>query len=460
MADERKRRIIRMAVTILLIIVAALIFNKIIDRWTGFRKGISVVTSAAAPIIVGCIIAFLLNPVLVFFDRLFHTLFQDKLIKDRRKLFKVSRALAIILTMILFVGIITGLLRMVLPQLYESIKLLVSNLEGYYENILKTTDELYDKFKSLNIPEEKVTSMIDTVYEKLQAWANDEVLPNLDKIVVNISTSVIGVLKFFYNFIIGMIASIYIMANKEYLMTRGKKIIYAAFSVRNANLFLDGIAVANRVFSQFISGKILDSFIIGMLTFIVTSIIQMPYALLISVIIGVTNVIPFFGPIIGAIPCVFIVLIADPLMSIILLILILIIQQFDGNILGPKILGDVTGLSSFWVLAAVIIGGGIFGFSGMLLGVPVFACCYMYINRVSTIKLKEKNLVSDTAEFARIKRFDEETGKPIYVTEEELDIRFKKKTPEEKQTMKEQKRLARKKKHHIMMEKDEECPRE
>ena len=168
----------------------------------------------------------------------------------------------------------------------------------------------------------------------------------------------------------------------------------------------------------------------------------MPYALLISVIIGVTNVIPFFGPIIGAIPCVFIVLIADPIKSIILLIMILCIQQFDGNILGPKILGDVTGLSSFWVLTAVIVGGGIFGFYGMLLGVPVFACIYMYINKTCTDKLEKKHMVSVSSEFERIKRIDEETGKPIYLTEEEEDIRFHKKTPEEKAAAKAAEKLA------------------
>lgn len=412
MANEKKNRILRVTLTIIAIIVVSLIFNKILDEWKEFRGIINTITNAAAPVVFGCIIAFLMNPILVFFDRLFHTIFQDRLIKDKKKLFKVSRTLSVILTVLAFLGIITGLLWLVIPQLYDSIRQLFDNLDVYYDNVLNSIDKIYDKFEKFNLPEEKVKSIVDATFEKVEDWANKEVLPNLDKIVTNIGSGVIGGLKFIYNFLIGIVASVYIMVNKEYLMSRGKKIIYAVFKTKSANLLMDGIDVVNKVFSQFINGKILDSFIIGIITFIIMSIVHMPYAILISVIIGVTNVIPFFGPIIGAIPCFFIVLIADPIMSIILLVLILIIQQFDGNILGPKILGDATGLSSFWVLVAVIVGGGIFGFYGMLLGVPVFTCAYMYINRVCTIKLKEKTNVYKTSDFERLKENDEETGEP------------------------------------------------
>jgi hypothetical protein len=203
------------------------------------------------------------------------------------------------------------------------------------------------------------------------------------------------------------------------------------------------------VFGQFINGKILDSIIIGLIMFIICQIVNMPYAILVSVIVGVTNIIPFFGPIIGAIPCFFIVFMADPIMSLVLIIIILVLQQFDGNILGPKILGDSTGLSSFWILTAVIVGGGLFGFFGMLLSVPVFACFYMYVNRKCTAKLQEKNLASKTSEYERIKRIDEETGEPVYITEEELDIRFKKKSPEEKQREKDEKKKLKEKRHML-----------
>ena len=453
-ANNKKRRILNISLAVIGIIVVGLLFNKILEQWTGFRAIIDKISGAFAPIIVGAVIAFLMNPVLVFFDRLFHTIFQDKVITDKKKLFKVSRTLSVILTTIVFLGIITGVVWLVVPQLYDSIKQLVGNMDNYYSNLQNMVENINEKFKKLNIPEDELNKYLNTAYLKLQDMLNTKIMPNVDKIVVNIGSGVFSGLKFLYNFLIGIVASIYVMANKEYLASRGKKIIYAVFKVKNANNILDGLSEMNRIFGQFINGKILDSLIIGLIMFIVSTILNLPYAVLISVIVGVTNVIPFFGPIIGAIPCFFIVLIADPIKSLVLLLVILILQQFDGNILGPKIIGDTTGLSSFWVLTAVIVGGGLFGFFGMLLGVPVFACCYMYINRTCTTKLQDKNLAFKTSEYEKIKRIDEETGEPIYRTEEEEDIRFKKKTPEQKQEERENKRKLKQKQHMLQYPSD------
>ena len=335
-----------------------------------------------------------------------------------------------------------------------SIKQLVGNMDTYYSNLQTMVENINEKFQKLNIPEDQINKYMNNAYLKVQDMLNTKIMPNVDKIVVNIGSGVFSGLKFLYNFLIGIVASIYVMANKEYLASRGKKIIYAVFKVKNANTILDGLSEMNRIFGQFINGKILDSLIIGMIMFIVSTILNLPYAVLISVIVGVTNVIPFFGPIIGAVPCFFIVLIADPIKSLVLLIVILVLQQFDGNILGPKIIGDTTGLSSFWVLTAVIVGGGLFGFFGMLLGVPVFACCYMYINRTCTAKLQEKNLAFKTSEYEKIRRIDEETGEPIYITEEEEDIRFKKKTPEQKLAERENKRKLKQKQHMLQYPSD------
>ena len=429
--NNKKKRILNISLAVIGIIVVGLLFNKILEQWSGFRAILDKISSAFAPIIVGAVIAFLMNPILVFFDRLFHTIFQERVISDKKKLFKVSRTLSVILTTIVFLGIITGIVWLVVPQLYDSIKQLVGNMDTYYSNLQTMVENINEKFQKLNIPEDQINKYMNNAYLKVQDMLNTKIMPNVDKIVVNIGSGVFSGLKFLYNFLIGIIASIYVMANKEYLASRGKKIIYAVFKVKNANTILDGLLEMNRIFGQFINGKILDSIIIGMIMFIVSMILNLPYAVLISVIVGVTNVIPFFGPIIGAVPCFFIVLIADPIKSLVLLIVILVLQ-FDGNILGPKIIGDTTGLSSFWVLTAVIVGGGLFGFFGMLLGVPVFACCYMYINRTCTAKLQEKNLAFKTSEYEKIRRIDEETGEPIYITEEEEDIRFKKKTPEQK----------------------------
>ena len=447
--NNKKKRILNISLAVIGIIVVGLLFNKILEQWSGFRAILDKISSAFAPIIVGAVIAFLMNPILVFFDRLFHTIFQERVISDKKKLFKVSRTLSVILTTIVFLGIITGIVWLVVPQLYDSIKQLVGNMDTYYSNLQTMVENINEKFQKLNIPEDQINKYMNNAYLKVQDMLNTKIMPNVDKIVVNIGSGVFSGLKFLYNFLIGIIASIYVMANKEYLASRGKKIIYAVFKVKNANTILDGLLEMNRIFGQFINGKILDSIIIGMIMFIVSTILNLPYAVLISVIVGVTNVIPFFGPIIGAVPCFFIVLIADPIKSLVLLIVILVLQQFDGNILGPKIIGDTTGLSSFWVLTAVIVGGGLFGFFGMLLGVPVFACCYMYINRTCTAKLQEKNLAFKTSEYEKIRRIDEETGEPIYITEEEEDIRFKKKIAE-----RENKRKLKQKQHMLQYPSD------
>ena len=447
--NNKKKRILNISLAVIGIIVVGLLFNKILEQWSGFRAILDKISSAFAPIIVGAVIAFLMNPILVFFDRLFHTIFQERVISDKKKLFKVSRTLSVILTTIVFLGIITGIVWLVVPQLYDSIKQLVGNMDTYYSNLQTMVENINEKFQKLNIPEDQINKYMNNAYLKVQDMLNTKIMPNVDKIVVNIGSGVFSGLKFLYNFLIGIIASIYVMANKEYLASRGKKIIYAVFKVKNANTILDGLLEMNRIFGQFINGKILDSIIIGMIMFIVSTILNLPYAVLISVIVGVTNVIPFFGPIIGAVPCFFIVLIADPIKSLVLLIVILVLQQFDGNILGPKIIGDTTGLSSFWVLTAVIVGGGLFGFFGMLLGVPVFACCYMYINRTCTAKLQEKNLAFKTSEYEKIRRIDEETGEPIYITEEEEDIRFKKKLAE-----RENKRKLKQKQHMLQYPSD------
>ena len=451
--NNKKKRILNISLAVIGIIVVGLLFNKILEQWSGFRAILDKISSAFAPIIVGAVIAFLMNPILVFFDRLFHTIFQERVISDKKKLFKVSRTLSVILTTIVFLGIITGIVWLVVPQLYDSIKQLVGNMDTYYSNLQTMVENINEKFQKLNIPEDQINKYMNNAYLKVQDMLNTKIMPNVDKIVVNIGSGVFSGLKFLYNFLIGIVASIYVMANKEYLASRGKKIIYAVFKVKNANTILDGLSEMNRIFGQFINGKILDSLIIGMIMFIVSTILNLPYAVLISVIVGVTNVIPFFGPIIGAVPCFFIVLIADPIKSLVLLIVILVLQQFDGNILGPKIIGDTTGLSSFWVLTAVIVGGGLFGFFGMLLGVPVFACCYMYINRTCTAKLQEKNLAFKTSEYEKIRRI-EETGEPIYITEEEEDIRFKKKTPEQKLAERENKRKLKQKQHMLQYPSD------
>ena len=207
---------------------------------------------------------------------------------------------------------------------------------------------------------------------------------------------------------------LYLLMSKDVLLAQCKKVIYCLFSKKTGNKIMEGCSYANVVFGGFINGKILDSCIIGIICFIFTSAVHMRYAVLISVVVGVTNIIPFFGPFIGAVPGALLALMDDPIMFVVFIIWIIVLQQFDGNILGPLILGDATGISGIWVLLAILVGGDLFGVAGMILGVPVFACLYAFFAVQLRDKLRAKDLSSATGDYIRLKKFDEETGEPIY----------------------------------------------
>ena len=227
-----------------------------------------------------------------------------------------------------------------------------------------------------------------------------QVLPSVQEIISEVSTSLIGsvvdLLVWLFNFIIGIIISIYLLSSKELFCAQAKKITYALLREERANNLINNMRFANKTFGGFLIGKILDSFIIGILCFIGTSVLKIPYALLISVIVGVTNIIPFFGPYLGAIPCALILIMINPIKCVVFLIFVLVLQQFDGNVLGPKILGNSTGLSSFWVIFSITVFGGLFGVLGMFVGVPVFAVIYAAIKTFVSQRLVKKNLPADT----------------------------------------------------------------
>ena len=213
--------------------------------------------------------------------------------------------------------------------------------------------------------------------------------------------------------VIGLIVMVYLLNMKDKLLTQAKMIIYGVFPMKIANKVIEEARYVHSVFGGFIIGKLLDSLIIGLLCFVVMSVAGMPYVLLVSVIVGVTNIIPFFGPFIGAVPSAFLILMDDPMMCLYFLILILLLQQFDGNILGPKILGDSTGLSSFWVLFAILLFGGLFGFVGMIVGVPTFAVFYRLVTELVTYLLGKRQLSMDIDQYKSLDYIDE--GAKTYI---------------------------------------------
>ena len=236
--------------------------------------------------------------------------------------------------------------------------------------------------------------------------------------VITITTGVFGVLRVFFNFVVGLVIAIYLLLGKETFIGQGKKMVYTLFSPKQGNRVIHVVRVTDKMFGGFISGKILDSAIIGVICYIGLVIMGIPYSLLVAVIVGVTNVVPFFGPYVGAAPSFVLIALAEPVKGLYFLIFIVVLQQIDGNIIGPKILGESTGLSSFWVVFAILVGGGLFGFLGMLLGVPAFAVIYYLIREIAAYILRRRRLPEDTREYIQMKNVDLTTGSVRYGEDE------------------------------------------
>lgn len=412
MGKKWNKNIIRVGVVFTVSICICILFGELIKQWKTLVIILGKIFSALTPIIIGFIFAFLLNPIMIYIRRgmayIFSKIWKDK---EYNTLYHKTKVPSLIITLLVFIGILAGFLWMVIPRIYDSLKVLVDNMPGYLDNAQAWVEKMFAKNEML---EGRFSEIINYIENNVMTIVEDKIMPNIDTIVLQISSGVMVGVKAVLNFFVGLIVTVYLLGSKDVLLAQGKKIIYCIFSKKTGNKILEGCSYINSVFGGFINGKILDSIIIGIICFIFTSVIDMEYAVLISVIVGCTNVIPFFGPFIGAIPGALLALMDAPIMFVIFIIFILVLQQFDGNILGPLILGDSTGISGIWVLIAILVGGDLFGVPGMILGVPVFACIYAFFAVQLRDGLRAKALSSKTEDYFRLTGFDSETGEPKY----------------------------------------------
>ena len=363
---------------------------------TGFKKLLHILT----PIIDGIALAYILTPLLNFVERewigrLYAR--SKKPLTYKRK--KSRRSWSILITYMIFIGLVYLFFRLIIPQLINSIKSIVYQFPRLINNLERFIAQLFDDNPDI---ESTINEFITDYSIQLNNLVQTKLIPQAEDLIKTFSLSVINVFKALFNLIIGVIISLYLMGTKELLAGQAKKIIYALYETKEANKIISGIRYTHSVFIGFLSGKLIDSVIIGVLCFIVISLVGIPYAVLVSVIIGVTNIIPFFGPYIGAIPSILLVLMINPVKALYLLIIILVLQQLDGNVIGPKILGDSTGLSSFWVIFSITVFGGLFGIAGMLLGVPSFAVIYALVKYKVNRKLKAKAMPQDTEPYLTV----------------------------------------------------------
>lgn len=343
------------------------------------------------PILYGILIAYILRPICNFCNEKFLNLFSKcKKIKKKEKMALIT---SIACSLIVLLLSITLLINLIVPQLLESIP-------PAAEQVINKTNELieYAETQSENHVLIKIGDFLEknNVELNLDSIMQKYITPYIESIVEFLYNGVFNIIIFAKNLLIGLVVATYLLANKRKLGQQIKLIIYSLLPKKWADVFFEELIFGDKAFNGFIIGKIVDSIIIGILTYVSLSILQMPFTPLISVVIGVTNVIPFFGPFFGAIPSVILILVESPIKALIFVIFIFILQQIDGNIIGPKILGNTTGVSSFWVLISILLFGGFFGVIGMIIGVPLFAVIYDIVKKIvyrQLHKKKETNLI-------------------------------------------------------------------
>lgn len=399
---KKNNKYVLWGITAFLVVLGGLLAYYVIFHLNNFKSIINRIIVIMMPVIDGIILAYLLTPLVNTIERkilkpIFDTIHYKK--KSHR------RFLAIILTFI-FVGFaIYEFFALVIPQIINSVQTIIIQFPSYLEKIDIFISNLLEDNPDV---EQMITGLLDQYSDYLETLLNEKIIPQINNLIMTVSMSIYAIIKNLWNLIIGLIISIYLLSGKESFAAQAKKIVYAIKPVESANRFISNVRFSSKTFSGFFIGKILDSIIIGCICFVVTNIIGTPFPVLISVIIGVTNIIPFFGPFLGAIPSLFLILLINPIQAFYFLLFVIILQQVDGNIIGPKILGSSTGLPGFWVIFAITLFGGLFGVLGMILGVPVFAVFFAFMKSLIETRLEKKELPKETKKYLRLLYIDME----------------------------------------------------
>ena len=397
------------SITAVAVIVIALVISLIFSKLGIIASALKTVVSTVSSVLYGVVMAFLMAPV---YDRI--SAWVEEILSSFfpkwKKSGKWAKFIATLACLIILIFVIFALIMMIIPELVNSITNVIgyapdgmSNLENWLKDILNKNPDL----------EKLVIGNYQDISERVSDIATTNVLPNVNTYIKNLSSGVINALGVVVNIIIGMMVMMYLLNMKTTLSSQAKKIVYSLAGVKIGNEIVTEARYIKNMFEKFIVGKIIDSIIIGIINYFFMVIIHMPYALLISVVVGVTNVIPFFGPFIGAIPSIVLLLLVSPFTALQFAVWILVLQQVDGNIIGPKILGQTTGLPSFWVLFSILLFGGLFGIVGMIIAVPTWAIIYRTISRVSEHFLRKKGLEPDSSSYVNLDYIDEESKKYI-----------------------------------------------
>lgn len=386
-------------VTAFLVIAGGLLFQTILTQWSSVTKFLHRINVILNPIILGIVIAYILTPILNFFEKRFLINLGRKLYRgNERKARKFSRTIGIIIALMMLLALLCLVMIYAVPQIYVSVQRLIFKMTDYYNISLSW---LSDNFYKSAETETMLGSALLRAKNFLANWLDTGLLPQLQSILVNVSSGIFGVLLSIFDFFIGIIVSIYVLYRREEFVAIVKKLSYSIFSKNFTDSLIGAVLHVHKTFGQYIVGKIIDSLIMTIVCAIFMFSFNIPYATLVSAIIGATTMIPFFGFYIGSIPCILLILLENPFKCFIFTIFILILNSFNGNIMEPKLIASSTGVSGFWVIFSVFFFGGLFGIVGLLFGVPVFAVVATAVETWSENRLKNKNMPPETSAYEK-----------------------------------------------------------
>lgn len=374
MVDPKKKRYFYLSLSLFAAISASIVLFFVLFRMQGIGEALNKLSQILSPFISGGVVAYLLRPMCNFYEEIL-----EKALPKKWK--ETADTMAILGSLITMVFIVYALIAMIVPQVYESVitlwNAIPSRINQFYTWVVNTygQDERFAPIVSI------INNSYEAISKEVEAWTKNTLIPQVTNIVTGFGSSMFRLLRGLYNLLIGIIVAVYVLSSRKRFARQGVLIIRSSFSERWANAILNEIALIDKMFGGFIDAKILDSAIIGVLCYIGCSVLRIPNTLLISVFIGCTNVIPFFGPFIGAVPATLLILMESPLKSIWFILFVVILQQLDGNVIGPRIMGNRIGLSGFWVMFAIIFFGGTWGLVGMVIGVPLFAVIYDLVRK-------------------------------------------------------------------------------
>jgi predicted PurR-regulated permease PerM len=391
---KQQNSIIKYGVAAFLVLAAAITFAVAVINLPLLLYILHTLLEVMSPVFIGFVLAYLMYPICKFFERfLLRPLSKRMKMKNPDPFCKNT---GIVLGAVTFALFLAAILTAVIPQIILSVQNLIQNINVYAHDITVWIEHTFDSYPDLRVQAVDITN---NAVESLREWLQTDLIGKAGNLASVATGSFFHLLLGMVNIIMGVFISIYFLHGRLRFKAQGKKLLYGVFSQSKADAVIDGFKLAHKYFNAFIVGKLLESVVIGFLFFVTFHIFGFSYAILFAVILGITNIVPHFGHFIGAIPCLCLILLVQPEKTLLLLIIIIIFQQIDSNFLTPVILGEVTGLNSFWVIFALLLGGWIFGVAGLVIGIPLFATAYTIIGNMIKARLKKKNLPAETDEY-------------------------------------------------------------